>query len=997
MTNFYCIPPRRRTGRWDVVFWIASIALLIGSLGAQAVTPTVQAPARAQNGASQAVYLPVLSSSDDFSKLPAVWSEPDPPGSPAVVLFRYTFDLAETWQPAALEIFADTRYSAWLDGVWLGRGPARFMRNWHEYDALEIGELAAGTHTLAVLVQWAPNTRRSESTRPYLMARLTGWLDGNRQELEPGAAWRAWNPGAWQTESPAVHAWGLIGPTEYLDLSALPADWMQPGFDDAGWTPVVLVRPDEIVPAVTALAQRLVETDLAVEAAGTGYQFENQLAPVERDFVYTYEVRNLPELEDTPLTYTLLDAGYLSPGWQMVEWLPGSGQPTSQPFTLTEPVTLTLETLGVEGAPGADLILLNEQELAWKIVSAARPDVYQTRVSLTAGQHTLNAVQLPPDGLTLAVRTEPETALGFPFSQGLNAGRRLLLAAPLTETDVLTATGSSGMTLTLTAPQTYVVLDLGRVVPGRLSALVSGSAGAILDIGWDERLYIDSLRPLPYPGSLHPEWNQVDSWVLDGSPRQIETIDARAGRYVVIAFWGPGEVQIENLQVHAEHYPVAHTGAFDSGDSDLNQIWQTGVDGALANMSDNYTDTPWRERGQWWGDAYVIDQINQVAFGDQQLLRRGLQMIALQAEAGYLPGLAPHGDGVVMLDYGMLWVQALAEQVRKTGDTRLVYAGWGDLVAFMERLETYTNPQSGLLDIPFGHWSQTVYLDTVAYWDRYGQSTAVNALYVQTLKEAAWLAIQTGQAAQALEWSAQTEAVQTAANTWLFSPVEGRYLATIYQGEPKPASLYAQAWALAYGLPEPEDTAGVAAALLDLLPANPGEGRPGTYGMYWVLRGLGEAGEIQAGLEVIRSYYGYMVARGATTWWETLRADQSYNSSLSHGWGGSPTWFMSTYLSGFEPVSPDEIRLAPVVGVLESYRISLPYQNERIGLDWQATGCGTGLLSVAMPENVQGSLELPDGWYAPVVENTPGSAQRIDLAPGWHAWLLQAEKLEGCE
>jgi alpha-L-rhamnosidase len=110
----------------------------------------------------------------------------------------------------------------------------------------------------------------------------------------------------------------------------------------------------------------------------------------------------------------------------------------------------------------------------------------------------------------------------------------------------------------------------------------------------------DSLRPLPYPGSLHPQWNQVDSWVLDGTPRTLSTIDARAGRYILIAVWGSGHIRLRNLSVYEERYPLAQKGSFHSSSPLLDTIWQIGVDTAIPNMTGAYAD-PWRERGSGGG------------------------------------------------------------------------------------------------------------------------------------------------------------------------------------------------------------------------------------------------------------------------------------------------------------------------------------------------------------------------------------------------------------
>ena len=86
--------------------------------------------------------------------------------------------------------------------------------------------------------------------------------------------------------------------------------------------------------------------------------------------------------------------------------------------------------------------------------------------------------------------------------------------------------------------------------------------------------------------------------------------------------------------------------------------------------------------------------------------------------------------------------------------------------------------------------------------------------------------------------------------------------------------------------------------LLKLLSSDPGAPNLDIYGMYWVLEALGKNDQIPEGLDIIENYYGHMLDRGATIWWERFDADQYHTASLSHVWGGSPTWFMSTYVLG---------------------------------------------------------------------------------------------------
>ena len=195
--------------------------------------------------------------------------------------------------------------------------------------------------------------------------------------------------------------------------------------------------------------------------------------------------------------------------------------------------------------------------------------------------------------------------------------------------------------------------------------------------------------------------------LIDGAPRvacvtpvrrvagrAITTIDARAGRYLLIAAWGPGTVRLSNLQVSEERYPVEPRGRFSSSDPLLDRIWQVGVNTLYPNMTDAYAD-PWRERGQWWGDAYVDDHVNEAAFGDSQLLARGLRLMSEGIVDGQAAALAPNGSDTHLIDYGMLWVQSLSDYERRTGDALLPARVYPSLRSLMQSLEQRENATSG--------------------------------------------------------------------------------------------------------------------------------------------------------------------------------------------------------------------------------------------------------------------------------------------------------------
>lgn len=131
-----------------------------------------RAQQRTETAPNSRVFLPLVRATDNFGATPALWAAEgaQPPPVHEVALLRCTLTLAAPLARAELALFADTRYEAWLNGTFIGRGPARFSEVRREYDVLDLGTLAAGRHVVAVLAQWAPtcaapshSSRRSRS------------------------------------------------------------------------------------------------------------------------------------------------------------------------------------------------------------------------------------------------------------------------------------------------------------------------------------------------------------------------------------------------------------------------------------------------------------------------------------------------------------------------------------------------------------------------------------------------------------------------------------------------------------------------------------------------------------------------------------------------------------------------------------------------------------------------------------------------------------------
>jgi len=133
--------------------------------------------------------------------------------------------------------------------------------------------------------------------------------------------------------------------------------------------------------------------------------------------------------------------------------------------------------------------------------------------------------------------------------------------------------------------------------------------------------------------------------------------------------------------------------------------------------------------------------------------------------------------------------------------------------------------------------------------------------------------------------------------------------------------------------------------------------------MFWVLEALGKSGKLQEAFEVIKTYYGYMLSNGATTWWEHFTANQFWHQSLSHGWSGAPTWFLSTYALGFQRVSRDIWQIKPALQEFSHLHGEVPFEKDVVVIQWEWHNCSHITMYLDTPENTQGVLLLPNSLF----------------------------------
>jgi hypothetical protein len=167
-----------------------------------------------------------------------IWDEGEATPFNAFRMFRKTFELDAAPQEAVLHITAADRYVLYVNGVYMGHGPARSVGpQWMSYDSHDVApHLRAGRNTIAVLAYFhGCRNAWSANQRAGFFAQLEWPCAGGRpQVLGTDATWRLRAVEGYSRDVGMVSHW-LGNPNEVLDARRDPAGWMVPDFDDREW------------------------------------------------------------------------------------------------------------------------------------------------------------------------------------------------------------------------------------------------------------------------------------------------------------------------------------------------------------------------------------------------------------------------------------------------------------------------------------------------------------------------------------------------------------------------------------------------------------------------------------------------------------------------------------------------------------------------------------------------------------------------------------------
>jgi hypothetical protein len=374
-------------------------------------------------------------------------------------------------------------------------------------------------------------------------------------------------------------------------------------------------------------------------------------------------------------------------------------------------------------------------------------------------------------------------------------------------------------------------------------------------------------------------------------------VDAEPGPFVAIS------------QVRAVHQmrDLTQTGSFRCDDERLNRIWQVGAYTVQLNMQDYLWDGIKRDRLVWIGDMHPeVSTINAV-FGFNEVVPRSLDLTRdLTPPSEWMNGIS---------SYSMWWVLIHEQWWLHYGERDYLEKQKPYLQVLLKKL-------AGLIgDDGRERIDGMRFLDWPSSPNQQGVTAGLQALLVMTLESGDRLMTQLGD--------------KDTARLCALAAARGRKVVPDVNGSKSGAALLVLA-----NMKDAKQTAN------EVLKAGGAKDISTFYGFY-VLKALAKAGETDAALDIIRTYWGAMLDRGATTFWEDFNLEwlegssridelvpsgkkdlhgdygaycyEGFRHSLCHGWASGPTAWLSQYVLGVQPLAPGckRVLVAPQLGNLK--------------------------------------------------------------------------------
>ncbi len=408
----------------------------------------------------------------------------------------------------------------------------------------------------------------------------------------------------------------------------------------------------------------------------------------------------------------------------------------------------------------------------------------------------------------------------------------------------------------------------------------------------------------PYPGGLSRAWLQDEAVTIEYIPNTI-TIPRRVSfRYVKIEILGNSpnfDYKISDISVNATTTATATPERLALGTPVMiANIDRVGLATLKECMQTVYEDGPKRDQRLWIGDLYLEALANTYSYGNHNLTKRCLYLLAgLAAPNGLLHATVfekpnPHPQtGQHILDYALLYNVALLDYLKATGDRETVLDLWPVAVKQIEVARTYIGK-----DLTYNRRPIWIFFD---WRDDFDKQASIQGLFVKTFKDTYELAKMIGKEKDVSSLPGLAKQMSSVAKKNFYDSKRG----IVVSGPKNQISYLSQVWMTLGGVLDKNE----ARKALKTVMAMKGAVYPGSpYGTHYLIEALIACGMEQEAKDYLVEYWGGMITKGADTFWEIYDPNNDtlspYNffpvNSYCHAWSCTPVYFIRKYPGIFQ-------------------------------------------------------------------------------------------------
>lgn len=413
----------------------------------------------------------------------------------------------------------------------------------------------------------------------------------------------------------------------------------------------------------------------------------------------------------------------------------------------------------------------------------------------------------------------------------------------------------------------------------------------------------------------------LDNVFLDGESKYYTFPASRAFRYAQIVPESEN-FQIDSISMLYEYLPVEYRSSFRSSNDLLNDIWETSIYTFHLNTREFFFDGIKRDRWVWSGDSYQSFLMNYYSFFDHDVVKRTL--IALRGKEPIVTHIN------TILDYSLYWFTGIYDYYLHTGDVKFVKSQYDSMVSLMDFCLGRRNTE-GMMEGIEEDW---VFIDW-ADIDKRGEVSTIQILLCRSLETMALVAELVGDKASIQSYRNQASELKEKVMHIFWDENKGGLVHNRYNGVlSDEVTKYPNMFALLFGYFNERQ---IDRVKQNVMLNSEVQAIKTPYMRFFELAALCEVGEHQYVLDEMLSYWGGMLALGATSFWEEYDPNQSgrqhlemydmpYGKSLCHAWGASPIYLIGKYFLGVTPASPgyENFVIEPQLGGLDWFEGTVP-------------------------------------------------------------------------